>query len=246
MEVHSHSHTRRKKWTHYFWEFIMLFLAVFCGFLAENYREHRVEHNRTAHYAKQFINEIELDTALLNTGVDFVARKKRNFDSLLYAIDQKNWKQIYLWATDIDGYYLAKFHSATFEQIKYSGYLRNFKSEKLVTTIQDYINLRDNIEIMQHALADYYDKMLTPWLNNNLNRRYMLVNNYRETAVYDSLWTANPLPSSLITDTDNGLVTFTNILATLHDSFVLDQLYRMLIEKSAALISQLKKEFHIK
>ena len=34
MEVHAHSHTPQKeKWTHYFWEFLMLFLAVFCGFL---------------------------------------------------------------------------------------------------------------------------------------------------------------------------------------------------------------------
>ncbi len=38
MEVHAHTHTAaesvslrgRKKWTHYFWEFLMLFLAVFC------------------------------------------------------------------------------------------------------------------------------------------------------------------------------------------------------------------------
>jgi hypothetical protein len=28
MEVHAHTHTERKKWTHYFWEFLMLFLAV--------------------------------------------------------------------------------------------------------------------------------------------------------------------------------------------------------------------------
>ena len=28
MEVHAHTHTPRKKWTHYFWEFLMLFLAV--------------------------------------------------------------------------------------------------------------------------------------------------------------------------------------------------------------------------
>jgi hypothetical protein len=25
MEVHAHSHTPEKKWTHYFWEFLMLF-----------------------------------------------------------------------------------------------------------------------------------------------------------------------------------------------------------------------------
>ena len=29
MEVHAHPHTPRKKWTHYFWEFLMLFRAVF-------------------------------------------------------------------------------------------------------------------------------------------------------------------------------------------------------------------------
>jgi hypothetical protein len=46
MEVHAHTHTARKKWTHYLWEFLMLFLAVFCGFLAENQREHFVEHQR--------------------------------------------------------------------------------------------------------------------------------------------------------------------------------------------------------
>ena len=34
MEVHAHTHTPRKKWTHYFWEFLMLFFAVFCGFLS--------------------------------------------------------------------------------------------------------------------------------------------------------------------------------------------------------------------
>jgi len=35
MEVHAHTHTERKKWTHYFWEFFMLFLAVTLGFFVE-------------------------------------------------------------------------------------------------------------------------------------------------------------------------------------------------------------------
>ena len=39
MEVHHHAHTPRKKWTHYFWEFFMLFLAVNCGFFVENQRD---------------------------------------------------------------------------------------------------------------------------------------------------------------------------------------------------------------
>ena len=62
MEVHTPAHTpdpstlrqaqgsghwTRKKFTHYLWEFMMLFLAVFCGFLAENFREHKVENERS-------------------------------------------------------------------------------------------------------------------------------------------------------------------------------------------------------
>src|SRR5215213_11711783 len=39
MEVHHHSHTERKRWQHYLFEFFMLFLAVFAGFLAENWRK---------------------------------------------------------------------------------------------------------------------------------------------------------------------------------------------------------------
>lgn len=33
----------KKGWTEYFFEFFMLFLAVFLGSLAENIREHNVE-----------------------------------------------------------------------------------------------------------------------------------------------------------------------------------------------------------
>ena len=50
MEVHAHTHTERKKWTHFLWEFLMLFLAVFAGFLAENQREHYTEHKRGLQY----------------------------------------------------------------------------------------------------------------------------------------------------------------------------------------------------
>jgi len=53
MEVHHHSHiptSREKKWTHYFWEFFMLFMAVSAGFLVENKREHYVEPQRAKIY----------------------------------------------------------------------------------------------------------------------------------------------------------------------------------------------------
>jgi hypothetical protein len=56
MEVHHHAHDpaaphHKKNWKSYFWEFLMLFLAVFCGFLAEYQLEHIIENSRE----KQFI-----------------------------------------------------------------------------------------------------------------------------------------------------------------------------------------------
>ena len=69
MEVHHHPHTPRKKWTHYFWEFLLLFLAVLCGFLAENFREHQVEHKREKQYMRSLLNDLSSDTANMHDGI---------------------------------------------------------------------------------------------------------------------------------------------------------------------------------
>src|SRR5215207_48607 len=66
MEVHQHTHTPRKKWTHYFREFLMLFLAVFCGFLAEYQLEHVIEHQREKKYMQSLLSDLAADTATLN------------------------------------------------------------------------------------------------------------------------------------------------------------------------------------
>ncbi|MFZ1262555.1 MAG: hypothetical protein WAT34_03520, partial [Chitinophagaceae bacterium] len=78
MEVHAHSHTERKKWTHYFWEFLMLFLAVFCGFLAENQREHMIEHQREKKYIQSLVSDLYADITRLTSIV-----QQRNERALL-------------------------------------------------------------------------------------------------------------------------------------------------------------------
>jgi hypothetical protein len=70
MEIHAHTHPEhsgpRKKWTHYFWEFLMLFLAVFCGFLAEYQLEHKIEKDRAKQYVLSFYEDLKTDTTKLN------------------------------------------------------------------------------------------------------------------------------------------------------------------------------------
>src|ERR1700712_1022798 len=59
MEIHKHPHhvTHKKKWGEYVLEFLMLFLAVSLGFMAENLREHSVEHQRAEQFARSLIND---------------------------------------------------------------------------------------------------------------------------------------------------------------------------------------------
>src|SRR5688572_4871251 len=67
MEVHSHTHTQRKKWTHYFWEFVMLFFAVFAGFLAENQREHIIEKKRAQKFLKSMLVDVRTNIQNLDS-----------------------------------------------------------------------------------------------------------------------------------------------------------------------------------
>ena len=66
MEVHHHGHVHhKKKWKEYLFQFLMLFFAVFCGFLAENQREHYIENKRAKDFARLLIDDLNFDIAEL-------------------------------------------------------------------------------------------------------------------------------------------------------------------------------------
>ena len=82
MEVHQHTHTPRKKWTHYFWEFLMLFLAVTLGFFVENQREHFIENKRERQYIQSFYEDLTADERDLQSNINFLRAQARQADSL--------------------------------------------------------------------------------------------------------------------------------------------------------------------
>src|SRR5687767_11533000 len=140
MEVHHHAHTPRKKWTHYIWEFVMLFLAVFCGFLAENQREHYIEHQREKKYAKQLLKDLRNDSA-------YFAYKTRNIEKTFSGQDEFKRKIINGQATDMDilkgflsvySLFDANVTSTTFSQMKSSGSLRYIRNDELTSALTEY------------------------------------------------------------------------------------------------------------
>ena len=145
MEVHAHSHTPRKKWTHYFWEFLMLFLAVFAGFLAENQREHYVEHQREKQYAQSLYNDLKLDTSRLGFIKAVKLWKGGKLDSLKSVLGlvnlQDHSKLIYYYSLFINLNHKFYAQDATIQQLRSSGSLRYFRNQQLYDKIVQYYTM---------------------------------------------------------------------------------------------------------
>ena len=144
MEVHAHTHTPRKKWTHYFWEFLMLFLAVFCGFLAENQREHFVEKKREKDYIRSMIEDLGLDTSVFSLDNRIRQEAAAMYDSVIMLLSKKNrneFDQQRLYYLARMGLRLSPFpriNNRTYEQMKSSGNLRLIHDSKTADRITKY------------------------------------------------------------------------------------------------------------
>ena len=144
MEVHAHSHTARKKWTHYLWEFLMLFLAVFCGFLAENQREHMVEHQREKTYMNSLITDLKEDTATIRYVISFCITKFHGMDTLAQLLNKDilnndDEKELYY----LNSHYAANvsfmvFNERTIKQLLNSGNLRLVRKQGTSDSIINY------------------------------------------------------------------------------------------------------------
>ena len=160
MEVHHHAHTSdpdshrgRKKWTHYFWEFLMLFLAVTLGFFVENQREHYIEHQRAEIYAASMKANLQVDTAELKQIVHRGTYVAGYLDTFLLLLSTNNIEKIpsgKLYWYGLFGGYLRGFQSndATFQQMKSSGSLRYFSNPILEQHISNYDQLMRSIQML--------------------------------------------------------------------------------------------------
>jgi hypothetical protein len=131
MEVHTHAPAEGKRLKHYLFEFFMLFLAVFCGFLAENYREHMIEHQREKQFVRSLFNDVVADTVRLNNLVSIRNQREILLDSLVLIINsaaRQNFSvnDIYYYAAFVPRSISLRFipNDGTIQQLKNAGGLR--------------------------------------------------------------------------------------------------------------------------
>jgi hypothetical protein len=163
MEVHAHTHTERKNFTHYLWEFLMLFLAVFCGFLAENQREHMVERKREKEYLKSMLQDLKSDTATYKRYAKSNKPALDIIDSLIYLLKSPERK---LYVNRI--YYLAKMftirtdllitNERTYDQMNSSGLLRLIHNQNVSDSVSNYYNSLNLIKNQNERITARVDQ----------------------------------------------------------------------------------------
>jgi hypothetical protein len=185
MEVHAHTHTARKKWTHYLWEFLMLFLAVFCGFLAENFREHKIEHLRAKEFAKSLVQDLQNDTSAINaqkkSAEIFIAITDSLLERSKKKLDGRNAAEFSFYTRFIYWTVPITWNRATFEQIKNSGSLRYFKNYQLLDKLMKYdahVNAIEgefsNHQTRGNMLLKLINEIIDPGYHHDLSKYRLL------------------------------------------------------------------------
>ena len=248
METHAHHlhHAPGKKFWHYFYEFLMLFLAVFCGFLAENFRESVVEHEREVQYMKSLISDLARDTAFINPGIPVKEERVRAIDSVFQFFETQT--EVH----EIPGYIAQAIkrcgwdkqydrNSGTMDQLKNAGGLRLIRKKKVADSIAAYDLLWGRADFWKQNYTTH--QQIGYSLMEKIFADHKLLTLYKNNSGLTSL----PLKElSSVTINPTYLVEFFNFLFrqkafTNQDS----RFYKEISNSATSLIELVKKEYHI-
>ncbi len=166
MEVHHHPHSEGlpaaqagKKFKHYLFEFFMLFLAVFCGFLAENFREHQLEKEKERQYIISLVADLKDDVATIDQQLKDDNTSVVLCDSLCVFLDSPEMAR-----KNGDGiYYAARMgnrrpplvnNTRTFDQLTNSGGFRLIRKSATSNRIMDYYNQFPLLRTLENIFND--------------------------------------------------------------------------------------------
>ena len=247
MEVHAHSHTPRKKWTHYLWEFLMLFLAVTLGFLVENMREHYVENQRERQYIKSFYEDLTADEYDFQLNINFLSDQMQQADTLqklmLNIKTGQPANRIYMYLRGMTRSSAGRLYpnDRTIVQLRNAGGMRLIKNKNVSDSMVGYYR---TVEIIQFLIDE--------GLNNRrlLREKYMpLLNAAGFLKIIDSTNEIIDVPEMLYLrkndpDIINECLIEIDRIKTLNGT--LARRIERLKEKAGRIKEFIKQEYHLK
>ena len=247
MEVHAHTHTARKKWTHYLWEFLMLFLAVFCGFLAEYQLEHKIERDREKEFIETMTSDLNEDTTLLSSSIFNFKQKGIELDSLIILLNSTNIKdygaELYYYGRKANRFTFFSSTDRTIQQMKNSGAFRLIRNSNAASNILQYYSEMNDLNLLQNNTNDLsmeYRSISYTLFNPVVFET--IVNDETKNIIIKPI--GNP---ALISYDKSAIERLSSILHYMKSSrLVLYDRYIILKKKATELIELLKKEYHLK
>ena len=241
MEVHHHSHAGGKKWTHYLWEFLMLFLAVFCGFLAENQREHYIEKQREKKFISRLLSDLSEDTAFYKKRIADLERFQKKTDAFVNvmtaSVKPTDYQVISAFVPMLYTYDV-QVTTATYDQMKSSGSLRYIHDDELTDALQKYygILIPRTLGNPEHSLT-FFMQSIAPYVTKHFRTQDMIIN--ADTLEKKSQVILNRTPES-----DQELI---NLIVIYGDmEYKLIGLLKPAMKKAQEIIEMIKQEYHLK
>ena len=144
MEVHHHPdlHHKKKTFKELFIEFIMIFLAVTLGFIAENIREAIGDHKQEKQYIQSLISNLKEDTATMHIVIGENEEKIETLTKLMQLANAdyskaENVNKLYSYRFKVGYYSIFKSNDATMSQLKTTG-LQLIKKDHAADSIAIY------------------------------------------------------------------------------------------------------------
>jgi hypothetical protein len=195
MEVHHHPdlHNKKKQLKEYFFEFLMIFLAVTLGFLAENLREHLSDVSKENIFAGSLSADLTADTLTLHQLIDFTVSKIKNIDSLEDRMDHMGTRQNDSAVYNCVLYLISTFQfdnvNGTYEQLKSSGSLRYF-DQTIVNSLNSYDATAMKLKLMEDGENKFLYENVNPTAERMFN--YKVFNDLRAgTSVKHDMYLKN-------------------------------------------------------
>jgi hypothetical protein len=244
MEVHHHSHTARKKWTHYFWEFFMLFLAVTLGFFVENQREHYIEHSREQQYMRSMVEDLIKDIQLLGNESATTTQQFNGLDSLVQIINEgileEEIRKMYILQKRFLYPLTLELVSRTEVQLKNAGAMRLIRNQVVNDSLINYWQLKDRIIYTREAINGHRVKAK--------DISFMLFDNKYYSKGQDGFnFGATEKKVSLLPHSAALLIEFGNRVAHTRELLLFNYKKRLdvLSDTAQRLVELIKKEYHL-
>jgi hypothetical protein len=131
------------KFNKYLTEFLMIFLAVVLGFIAENFRENIGERSKEKEYVRWLIKDLQTDTVILHRNLkkcESVISATDSMIALLTAVGQnENPKIVSLYQTTVSSVFFNEFHKYAVVQLRnseHAGLIRSMRVNDLIARFE--------------------------------------------------------------------------------------------------------------